>query len=125
LTRCYQPKRETMNEGGVEASILWTLLSLTVSSIRTLLNGVAGSNNRVALLLEDSERPGAHCDEGTVRVADLRLGSCRPTGAVDDLALAGYASPADRAQEVHIHLYRSRSDAHQRQHREAHGVVYE
>ena len=114
-----------MSEAGVEASTLWTCLRLTVSSIRTLLNGVAGSNNRVALLLEDPERSSSYGDEVAVGVADLRLGGRRPAGAVDHLALAGYAPPADRSQEVHVHLYRGRPDAHQRQHREAHGVVHE
>jgi hypothetical protein len=49
----------------------------------------------------------------------------RPARAVDDLTLAGYTSCADRPQEVNVHLYGGRPDAHQRQHREAHGVVYE
>jgi hypothetical protein len=75
--------------------------------------------------LEDAERPRAKGDEVALRIVDLRLGGRRPAGAVEDLALAGYAPAADRAQEVDVHLDGRRPDANQRQHRETHRVVNE
>src|ERR671916_508736 len=75
--------------------------------------------------LEHPERPGAQGHEVAIRVVDLRLGGSRPAGAVEDLALAGYAPRVDGAEEVDVHLDGGRPHPHQRQDREAHGGVYE
>jgi hypothetical protein len=83
------------------------------------------SDDGVALSLEDPERPGAHGDEVAFLVVDLRLGGRGAAGAVDYLAAAGDATLVDRAEEVDVHLYGGGPDAHEREHREAHGVVYE
>src|SRR5919107_4060297 len=85
----------------------------------------AGSNDRAALLLEDPERPGSERHEVAFRVVDLRFGRGGPAGAVENLALAGYATLADRTEEVHIHLNSRRSDAHEREHGETHRSIYE
>ncbi|MDQ3864764.1 MAG: hypothetical protein M3317_14945 [Actinomycetota bacterium] len=45
----------------------------------------------VAPALEGAEGPGAKRYEVALRVADPRLGRGDPAGAVEDLALAGYA----------------------------------
>jgi hypothetical protein len=44
---------------------------------------------------------------------------------VEDLALTRYASLVDRAKEVYVHLDGRCPDANEREHSEAHGVVYE
>src|SRR5215210_5764982 len=79
----------------------------------------------VAPTLEDAERPCAKGDEVALSIVNLRLGSGGPAGAVEDLALAGNATRVDSPQEVDVHLDGGGPDAHQRQDREAHGVVYE
>src|SRR5215217_141202 len=84
-----------------------------------------GSNDSVARLFEDPERPGAKGNEVAFGVVDFRLGGGGPASAVEDLALASYAPATDRAQEVHVHLNGRCPHAHERQHREAHSVVYE
>jgi hypothetical protein len=89
------------------------------------LQGVVGSNDRVALLLKHPERPCSHGHEVSLRVVYLRLGCRCPAGAMYDLTLAGYTALADRPEEVDVHLYGGRPHAYQRQHGEAHGVVYD
>src|SRR5918997_4885935 len=84
-----------------------------------------GSDDRVALPFEHAKRARPHGDEVALRVVHLRLGGRRAAGAVHDLALAGYAPLADSPEEVDVHLYGGRPHTHERQHGEAHGVVYE
>jgi hypothetical protein len=85
----------------------------------------AGSNDGVALLLEHTERTGPHGDEVALRVVYLCLGGRRPAGSMHDLTVADYTSLADRPEEVDVHLYSCSPHTHERQDREAHGVVYE
>ena len=82
------------------------------------------SNDSVALALEHSERPGPKGDEVALRVVNLRLGGRGPPGAMEDLAFAGNAALVDRTQEVHVHLYGRSPDAHEREHRETHSIIY-
>src|SRR3712207_9402422 len=97
----------------------------TLFPYTTLFRSLAEvSNYSVARLLEDPERPGPHGHEVAIRVADLCRGGRRPAGAMHHLALADDASPSDRSQEVHVHLYGGRAHTHEREHREAHGVVH-
>jgi rhodanese-related sulfurtransferase len=64
---------------------------------------VAGSDDGVALLLEDPERTSPHGDEVPLLVVvHLRLGGRRPAGAVDYLALAGYSPLAYGPEEVDV-----------------------
>src|SRR5215217_3536224 len=85
----------------------------------------AGSNECAALLLEDPESPGSERHEVAFRVVDLRFGRRGAASAMKYLALAGYAAGVDRTEEMDVHLYGRGPHAHERQHREAHGVVYE
>ena len=97
------------------------MTSKTPSRALTFRNSDYG----VALLLEDPERTSPHSDEVPLGVVHLRLCCRRPAGAVDDLALAGYAPLADGPEEVDVHLYSGRPHADQREHGEAHGGIYE
>jgi hypothetical protein len=90
-----------------------------------ILQGVVGSNDRVALLLKHPKRPRSHSHEVPLRVVYLRLGCRCPAGAMHHLTLAGYTPLADRPEEVDVHLYGGRPHAHQRQHGEAHSIVYD
>src|SRR5918998_4373084 len=121
---CYRHRTGTMQAKIATANFL-ELPDYEIRSVASDPTRCRGSDDRVALPFEHAERARPHGDEVALRVIHLRLGGRRAAGAVHDLALAGYAPLADRPEEVDVHLYGGRPYAHERQHGEAHGVVYE
>src|SRR3712207_3224443 len=83
-----------------------------------------GSNDSVALLLEDPEGARPHGEQVSLLVVDPPLGGRRTPSPVHDLAPARDAPLPDRTQEVHVHLHRRSANTYQGGDREPHRVVY-